>query len=331
MRGTMSHVRPLCLLLLLTAACTGKYIRPTTSEKVATTPERVERGAYLVNNAMACGACHTTKVDNFLSGERTDMVFAGNLVELTHMGWKFWIPNITPDPETGIGLWSDDEIIRALRDGIGKHDNLLFPMMPFNSYQHLSDEDARAVVAYLRTVPPVKNKRPIEENEFGFFMGFLLNRGVAHHPPTKSVPEPNRTDKVKYGEYVMRLGHCWECHSTNGKGANDIGEEGFMAGYEEADELLEPLIGKVYMRNLTPDPETGLGRYSAEQIKQSMKTGKRLDGKPMAPPMNLFIPHLSGLTDEDMEALVAFLKAIPPVKKQIPERQLKPEFEKTLQ
>jgi mono/diheme cytochrome c family protein len=326
----MRTLRALEVLVFLAAGCTGKYIRPTTLEKVQPTPELLERGSYLVNTAMSCGSCHTTKVENFLSGERTDMAFAGNFVDLPHLGWKFWIPNITSDPETGIGSWTDDQIMRALRDGIGQHDNLLFPMMPFNSYQHLSDDDARAVVAYLRTAPPVKNKRPIEKNEFGFFMGFLLNRGIAHHAPTKAVPRPDRADKIKYGEYVMRLGHCWECHSTNGRGFIDKGEKGFMSGYDEADELLEPLIGKIYMRNLTPDVETGLGKYSAEQIKQALKTGHRLDGKPMAPPMSMFIPHLSGLADEDMDALVAFLKSIPAFKNKIPERELKPEFEKTL-
>jgi mono/diheme cytochrome c family protein len=277
-------------------ACTGKYIRPTTTEKIDPTPERLERGSYLVNNVMSCGACHTTKIDkkNFLSGESTDSVLGGNYVELEKQGWKLWIPNITPDVETGIGSWTDDQIMRAIRDGIRNDDKLLFPMMPFGSYQHLSDEDARSVVVYLRSVPPVKNKRPIEENEFGFFMEFMINRGLAHHKPVSNVPPPDKNDKLKYGEYILNAGHCVDCHSSEGGPPILKGEKGYLSGHDEPDEIIEPLIGKVYMRNLTSDAETGLGKYSAEQIKQALKTGKRLDGKPMAPPMTLFIPWLSG-------------------------------------
>jgi cytochrome c553 len=326
----MRKICPATLLLLLASgACTGKYIRPTTNEVVQATPERLTRGSYLVNQAMGCGTCHTTKVGGtFLGGERTDRFLAGNDVEMPSYGFKFWIPNITPDKETGIGAWTDDQIMRAIRDGIGRDEHLLFPMMPFNSYQHVSDEDLRAIVAFLRSVPPVKAERKIKENEFGFLAEFFINRGIAHHLPAKSVAPPDKSNQVKYGEYVMRLGHCWECHSHSGMGATDVGEKGFLSGSEDADEL--PGVGKVYMRNLTPDPETGLGKYSADQIKQAIRTGHRLDGKPMAPPMSMFIPHFSGIADEDLDALVAFIKSIPPVKKKIPDRKLDPAFEKTL-
>jgi mono/diheme cytochrome c family protein len=326
----MRNQRPVVVLVLvavLVPACTGKYVRPTTQERVQSTPERLERGGYLVNQAMSCGACHTTRQGNFLlTGERTDMYLAGQAIEF--QGFKFWMPNLTSDVETGLGGWSDDEIMRAVRDGIGKDGHLMFPMMPFTSYQHVSDEDMRAIVAYLRSVPPVKNKRTPEENDFGFFVEFFINRGMMAHKPARDVPQPNKQDKLKYGEYVMRLGHCWECHSGTPESPKDVGEEGFLSGSDEADEL--PGVGKVYMRNLTPDPETGLGKYSADQIKQALRSGHRLDGKPMAPPMSFFIPHISGLTDEDLDALVAFLKSVPAYKKKIPDRQLEPGFEKTL-
>jgi mono/diheme cytochrome c family protein len=322
---------PLIASLMISAAagCTGRYIRATTPEKVQSTPERVERGGYLVNQAMSCGGCHTTRDGNFLTGgERADMYLGGMAVAFPKQGFKFWTPNLTPDVETGLGGWSDDEIMRAIRDGIGKDGHLMFPMMPFSSYQHVSDEDLRAIVSYLRSVPPVQNRRTIAENEYGLFNGFFIDRGIMHHPPARDVPQPSRSDKVKYGEYVMRLGHCWECHSATGTGPRDLGEMGFLSGWAQADEL--PGVGKVYMRNLTPDPETGLGKYSAAQIKQALRAGKRLDGKPMASPMSLFTPHLSGLTDDDMDALVGFLKSIPACKNKIPERELWPEYEKTL-
>jgi mono/diheme cytochrome c family protein len=320
---------PLALLVLVASACSGKYVRPTTQERVTASAERLARGSYLVNQAMSCGACHTTHAGDFvLTGERADRYLAGNAFEFKDEGIKLWIPNITTDVETGLGGWSDDEIMRAIRDGVGKDGHLMFPLMPFSSYRHVSDEDLRAIVAYLRSVPPLKNPRPFK-NELGFFLGFLVNRGVMHQEPARNVPEPDRRDKVKYGEYVMRLGHCWECHSRTSRAPRDVGEEGFLSGWNEPDEL--PGVGKVYMRNLTPDPETGLGKYSAAQIERALREGRRLDGKRFAPPMSLFTPHLSGLSQEDMEALVAYLRSVPPVENAIPERALLPAYEKTLE
>jgi mono/diheme cytochrome c family protein len=329
----MRRTRLAVTLALAAAAlgCAGKYIRPTTNENVESTPERIARGAYLVNHAMSCGACHTARSGGtLLGGERADRYLDGNGVALPSLGVRLWIPNLTSDVETGLGAWSDDEIMRAVRDGVGKDGHLFFPMMPFSSYQHVCDEDMRAIVAYLRSVPPVRNPRTLAKNELGFFLELLINRGVIAHLPAHDVPPPPRPDrdKVKYGEYIMRLGHCWECHSATGSGPRDVGESGFLSGWDEAQEL--PGVGKVYFRNLTPDPVTGLGKYSAEQIKQSLRTGKRLDGKPMAIPMSLFGPHLPGMSNEDLDALVAFLKAVPPYESRIPDRELEPAYEKSL-
>jgi hypothetical protein len=128
----------------------------------------------------------------------------------------------------------------------------------------------------------------------------------------------------------MRLGHCWECHSLKGMSPSDINEKDFMAGTTEPDEILEKTVGKVYMRNLTPDPETGIGKYTPAQIKAALKNGTRLDGKKMAPPMSLFIPHLSGMSDDDLDALVAFLMSLKPVKNKIPDRELNAEWKAKL-
>jgi mono/diheme cytochrome c family protein len=311
--------------------CTGKYIRDTNNEVVTSTPERLARGSYLVNQAMACGACHTPRQGGtLLGGERPDRVLAGTTLELRPGGIKVWAPNLTPDVETGLGGWSDDEIMRAVRDGVGKDGRLMFPMMPFSSYQHVSDEDLRAVVAYLRSVRPVKNRRALAKNEVGFFVGLLIDRGAIAHEPAHDVPPPPRpeVDQLAYGEYVMRLGHCWECHSATGSGPRDVGESGFLAGWDEAQEYAG--VGKVYFRNLTPDRETGLGRYSADEIKRALRDGKRLDGKPMALPMSLFIPHLGGMSDQDLDALVAFMRSVPAFANRIPERALVPSYERSL-
>jgi mono/diheme cytochrome c family protein len=326
--------------LLVVSACTGKFIRPTDPNlKVESTPERIARGQYLVDSVGACGTCHSGRDggDNFeaflLSGESTSQYLAGGMyADLKDiMGAALWLPNITPDPETGIGNWTDDEIIRSIRDGINREGKLMFPMMPFNSYQHMSDEDVHSIVAYLRSVPPVKlskPRKPVEVAGLGGF--FLFGLGVAHHDPVvRPVAAPDRSDKVKYGEYVMRAGHCWECHSANADGSPRMPDDPLWMAGGRCDDF-GPSIGKACMRNLTPDEETGLGKYSAEQIKQAIREGKRLDGKKMAPPMSMMIPHWSTMTDEDLDALVAYLKSLKPAKNKVEDRKFTPEFAQKL-
>jgi mono/diheme cytochrome c family protein len=308
------------LALTVTLGCTGRYIRPTTQEKVEASPERIARGNYLVNSVMACGVCHTPRVQGtWLGGERADAYLAGGtMFDDPEQGFKVSIPNITPDPETGIGAWTDDQIMRAIRDGIHRDDDrLINPPMPFYMYNILSDEDVRAVVAYLRTVPPVKNQ-VTRVVELPFMFKVALKMGAVHHKPVKDVKSPPTTDPKAYGHYLARLGLCTDCHSFTKMGPDE--EDNLLAGSTVP--LAERDYGKVWARNLTPDPETGLGKYSAEQIKQALRSGKRLDGKPMAPPMSLLIPHLSTWTDEDLDAMIIFLKSVPAKKQSTPEPQL---------
>lgn len=309
------------------AGCTGKYVRPTTQERVEATPERLERGAYLVNSVMACGGCHTPRVGGtWLGGERTDAYLAGgSLFDDPDSGFKVSTPNITPDKETGIGAWSDDEILRAMRDGIHRDGSLMRPPMPYYMYDHLSDEDARAVVAYLRSIPPVKNK-VTRVAELPFMLRMALKFGALHHEPVKDVKAPAPADKKAYGAYLARVGLCVDCHSMTGTGP-DL-EDNLLGGSE--DPLVERDFGKVWMRNLTPDQETGLGKYSADQIKEALRSGRRLDGKPMLPPMSLFIPHISTWTDEDLDALVTFIKSVKPIQRKVKDPELTAEAKRTL-
>jgi mono/diheme cytochrome c family protein len=323
------------LALLALAGCAGKYIRPLRPDfKVQSTPEKVARGEYLVNSAMACGSCHTGRdpdvedIAGFLERPESTAKFlgGGGFATVEAMNATIWMPNLTPDPETGLGKWTDDEIVRAIRDGVNRDGRLMIPMMPFSSYQYVSDADMEALVAYLRSIPPIKSPRARVESKVGGLGGFLLARGIAHHKPvTEPVAEPDKKDPVKYGEYVMRLGHCWECHSGTDTAPREPDDALWMAG-GRVEEF--PELGKVPIRNLTPDPETGLGKFSAEQIKAAIRNGTRLDGKKMAPPMSLMIPHWSTMSDEDLDALVAYLKALKPAKNAIPERELTADWKK---
>ncbi|HLK91856.1 MAG TPA: c-type cytochrome [Polyangia bacterium] len=323
----MRSARLASLALSLTlAACTGKYVRPTTPEKVVATPEATARGGYLVNQVAACGACHTPRVNlSWLEGERTDAYLGGGqVIDDAAFGMTVVMPNITVDAETGIGGWSDDQILRAVRDGVRADDQLLMPPMPFGTWAHLSDDDARAIVAYLRSVPPVRNAVDRSHNHFAFGLRFAKSMGFIHHRPAANVQAPPRADRVRYGEYLAHgVAPCHDCHSLTSKGPSD---DNLFGGGETPME--EPAIGKIWARNLTPDKETGLGNYTAAQIKEALRSGKRLDGKLMAPPMSAFIPHFSGMTDDDLDAVVAYLMSLPAKKHKVPDRLLTPAAKK---
>jgi mono/diheme cytochrome c family protein len=324
------HAKTLSFLIaaMLIAGCTGKYVRPTTAEKFATNEQVTARGGYLLNQVAACGACHTPRVNgSWLEGERSDAFLAGGqMIDDPSYGMKVVMPNLTPDVETGIGRWSDDQILRATRDGVRADGQLLMPPMPFDTWAHLSDDDGRAIVAYLRTVPPVKNAVDRSANHFAFGLRFAKSMGFIHHKPVSNVQAPPHTDLVKYGQYLAHgVAPCHDCHSLTSKGPSD---DNLFAGAD--DPMEEHGVGKVWPRNLTPDKETGIGNYSAAQIKQSLRTGKRLDGKMMAPPMSSLIPHFSGMTDEDLDAVVAYLQSLPAKKHKIPERELSPEAKRAV-
>jgi hypothetical protein len=325
MKLTFLGWAPLVVAVAVTG-CAGKHVRETTQEKIEGTPERIERGNYLVNQVTMCGGCHTPRVGGtWLGGERTDAFLAGGSVfDDREMEFKIVAPNITQDRETGIGSWTDDEIMRAVRDGVHRDGRLMLPPMPFGAWKHMSDDDARAIVAYLRTVPPVRNK--IEpQTDTPFLMGMVVKMGVMHHEPARDVKAPPATDKKSHGEYLSRLAFCADCHSL-GKRGPSLDKEDFFAGSRVP--LSEPEYGKVWAANLTSDVETGLGKYSAQQLKDALKSGRRLDGRRMAPPMSLLIPHLSTWTEADLDALVFFLKSLPPVKHKVPEPQLTPDAAK---
>lgn len=325
MKSTLRGWTGLAAALAL-AGCTGKYVRETTGAKIDSTPERIGRGNYLVNQVSMCGACHTPRVGNsWLGGERTDAFLAGGpLFDGGENGLRVNVPNITQDRETGLGAWSDDEIMRAIRDGVHRDGHLLLPPMPYGAWGHMSDEDARAIVAYLRTVPPVRNH--VERiAEMPFMMNAALKMGAMHHEPARDVKAPVATDRKAHGEYLSRLAFCADCHSLTKMGPSSDKDDHYAGSRIP---LSEPEYGKVWARNLTSDSETGLGKYSAQQLKDALKTGRRLDGKRMAPPMSLLIPHLSTWTEDDLDALVVFLKALPPVKNEVPEPQLTAEAAK---
>jgi len=257
----------------------------------------VKRGAYLINGPVACGNCHNARAKDmsFIPGKE----YSGGF-HIVDPAFDVYAANITPDKETGIGTWSDEEIIKTIREGKNKEGKIIFPPMPVPTYNSMSDDDVKAIVAYLHTIKPVHNEVP--ESKYKIPQQAM--------PPAKGAPAPATTDKVAYGGYIVNsLAHCFECHTgPDEHGAPDMAHKLGAGGF-----LITLAPGMTVMTaNITSDPETGIGKWSDADIKKAMTEGVGLKGKHLAPPMPF--PFFKNMTDEDLDAVIAYLRTVPPIK-----------------
>jgi len=252
----------------------------------------LERGTYLMRSIVACGNCHTPKGPE---GEIPDMELAGWEGFLVAPEFTASAPNITPDPETGIGGWSDADLIRAIREGVRPDGSIIGPPMPITMYRGLSDRDAKAIVAYLRQVEPIRNTVAPSE--------YRIPLPPSYGPPVDHVADVPRGDKVAYGAYLAGpAGHCVECHSPMGPKGPDV-ENNLGAGGLE----FPGPWGVTVSANITP---TELGQHSDAEIKRMIAEGIRPDGSRMMPPMAF--SYYANIRDEDLNAIIAYLRTLDP-------------------
>ncbi|WP_043835266.1 c-type cytochrome [Muricoccus aerilatus] len=257
-------------------------------------PDPVARGRYLVEAVAACGNCHTPQGP---AGNLPGMTLAGGMV-FDEKPFRAVSPNITPDPETGIGRWTDAQLIRAIREGKRPDGTTIGPPMPFELYRGLSDTDVAAMVAYLRTVPPVRNAVARSE--------YRIPLPPAYGPPVESVAAPAE-DPVARGRYVAGpLGHCVECHTPMGEGGRRDWSKVGGGG-----QTFEGPWGVSVARNITPHPEAGIGRWSDAEIIRAITQGVSADGRHLFPPMGY--AYYAGASEADLRDLVAYLRSLPPV------------------
>ncbi len=254
----------------------------------------LERGTYLMESVVACANCHIQRdkgkplFDRGLSG---GMVF-------DEEPFKAYAPNITPDRETGIGKWTDAQLIKAIREGIRPDGSVIGPPMPILFYRGMSDDDAKALVAYLRAQPPVKNSVPKSE----YKMKLPPNYGP---PIGRKVVAPSPKDTLKYGAYLAGpLGHCLDCHSPWVRGVPNLKRAG--AGGNP----FKGPWGIAVARNLTPH-ETGLKGWTDGEIARAIREGVRRDGTQLNPPMAY--GWYRNIDERDMKALIAYLRSLKPL------------------
>ena len=212
-------------------------------------------------------------------------------------------PNITPDLETGIGGWTEVQIVTALRDGKRPDGTIIGPPMPIPSYRQLSDRDAAAIAAYLRSLKPVRHAVARTS-----YKGPLP---PSYGPTVTQLDEPARSDKIAYGGYLAGpVGHCVLCHTPPGGGGPFDMSRAYQGGRELPD-LGNP-GAETISRNITAGSEHGIGTWSDAQIKRAITTGVRPDGTRLTRTMPF--DWYAKVTPADLDAIVAYLRSLPPVK-----------------
>jgi mono/diheme cytochrome c family protein len=299
----------LCIAGLLTYVKTAlPDVGAAPDLKIETTPEMLERGAYLANNVVGCVECHST---------RDFTKFAGPIVPgssgqggelfgpLLGFPGEYYAPNITP---YGIGEWTDGEVYRAVTSGVSRDGRALFPIMPYPHFGTMAQEDVYAIIAYIRTLKPVEFTPPKSSSKFP--MNFIINT-IPKAPAFTSVPP--KEELVKYGEYITNAALCKDCHTQQIQGEYQMDK--YMAGG-----FRMPMVsgGTVITANITPDKKTGIGNWTEEQFVSRFKMYADSTYVPATVnqgEFNTMMPwaYYSRMKEEDLKAIFAYLQSIKPV------------------
>lgn len=285
-------------------------VNPPTEEKVTITPARLARGEYLAKHVTVCMDCHSIRDWSKFSGPpKPDTWGMGGDRFGEEMGFPgtFFAKNITP---AGIGDWTDGEIIRAITCGVNKSGNAFFPLMPYLNYNHLTKEDLYSIVAFVRSLKPIKNEVP--EGSLNFPLNFI----VKTLPPQSynPSPEPDKNDPVKYGEYLVKMAACFDCHTQSVKGEY-IMEKAYAGGME----FILP-SGIVRSANITPDIATGIGNWTKEQFIARFKImnpdSNQIPSVDFMKEFNTIMPWTmyAGMTREDLGAAYEYLHSVKPIR-----------------
>jgi mono/diheme cytochrome c family protein len=255
--------------------------------------EMVERGRYLAI-AADCSACHT---------KPGGQPYAGGVVLQTPFGTLIG-PNITPDPDAGIGSWTDDEFVAALREGRGPGGVRLYPAMPYPSYTKMSREDALAIRAFLQTVAPAPDR--IDSNQLPFpfkYRSTLAVWNALNFTAGRLRPDPSKSAQWNRGRYLVdALGHCSVCHSPK-----------TALGADKASAYLQGgQLQGWYAPNITADPRKGIGKWSVQELVSYLKTGANPDAVATGDMVEEIVHSSSHLTDDDLNAIAVYLKSLAP-------------------
>ena len=255
------------------------------------------RGGKIVE--LVCAYCHRSE----------DGLLNGKLFSPESEGFgEIWSGNLTNHPTAGLGRYKDGEIAYLLRTGIKRTGELAGPFM---MYPNLSDEDMAAVIAYLRSdVPSVQASDVVHKSRYSFLAKALYKFGAFKPLPYEGKPlhTPDPSDPVAYGRYLVTARfECSSCHSASFETYNVLEPEkspGYLGG---GNPVADKNFNHVLSRNITPDPELGIGKWTKEEFKQAIQNGIRPDKTPLT----FTMPRFDVLTDEEIDAIWAYLQTVP--------------------
>lgn len=314
MRKVILTVLAIIVLLIVGFASYIYFALPNVGKapdlKISYTPEMVKHGEYLARHVSLCMDCH---------GVRDWSRFAGPPVAGTlgrggenfneQMGFpgNFYSKNITP---AGLKDWTDGEIFRAIATGVNKKGEAMFPVMPYAYYGKMDREDIYDIIAYLRSLKPIEYTPPA--GRLSFPMNFIINT-----IPQKAslVTKPSPSDTLAYGAYMINAAGCMECHTPE-KNHNIIPGKAFIGGRE-----YNTPNGILRSANLTPDNETGIGKWTSLQFVQRFKVCEHLDSSAPIPKdqVNTIMPWqmYAGMDTSDLKAIYSYLRSLKPVKNKL--------------
>ncbi len=259
---------------------------------------QLDRGAYIFT-AADCDACHTNV-------KQKGPLLAGGRPLKTPFG-TFHTPNITPDPETGIGRWSDADFTRALREGVSPGKDHYFPVFPYPSFTKMTDQDILDLKAYIFSLPAVSQPNRDHEIDFPFGWRFTVwfwkQMNFTEGP---FVADPARNAEWNRGAYLVEaLAHCGECHTPRG----------WLGGVDAALALSGTTAGPEGQKvpNITPDMDTGIGGWSPKDVVRVLRTGQLPDGDFVGSMMGEVVNGTSKLTDADRQAIAVYLRSLPAI------------------
>jgi mono/diheme cytochrome c family protein len=309
------NVNTLFLLLMIftgfLTACNNESSTPTLT-KEDSLKLQLEHGKYLVHSVVNCVDCHSQfDMNKFslpvLPGTEGGGGLALHEIFPAETPGKIWIPNITP---FALKDWSDDDIARAMTRGTNKKGDTLLPMMPYHGLSRMAKEDVEAVIAYIRTLKPIEKTYPAREL-------FIPASAFGPLPDVdyKMNKRPDTADKLKYGEYLVTIAHCTDCHTPMTKeGAPDMSN--FLSGGQR---FKAPTFD-VTVANITPDSATGLGTWTEDMFLAKFRTNSTPEMLATTPgKSNTIMPwsFYGTMKDHDLKSIYAYLRTVKPISNKI--------------
>ncbi len=305
----------MALTVILFTGCNSNTSKPLTSTsqdmaKQDSLDKVIAKGKYLALHVAACLHCHshrdfTKYAGPEIPGTEGEGGLKFDTSELSKMPGTVYSANITPDSATGIGTWTDKEILRAMTQGINRNGDTLFPLMPYYDFNRLPKNDLLSIIAYIRTLKPIKNQIPARHLTIP--ISKFYNQAALLESVDGNVCPP-QSDKVKYGGYLITMAGCNGCHTPDHKN--------ILAGGLKFNEG----TFKVASANLTPDSSSGIGGWSEQAFLDKFIICRDKQGYNYNPgKQNTIMPvvDFSGMTDGDLKAIYAYLRTVKPVKNNV--------------